>query len=46
MDLVTSIFTQPLVLQVASSTESTFSEVFISVETDQNLADQVLDYLL
>lgn len=35
-----------VVLQVASSTESTFYEGFISVETDQILADQVLDYLL
>lgn len=33
--LVTSTFTQSVVLQVASSTESTFSEVFLSAETDQ-----------
>lgn len=35
-----------VVLQVASSTESAFYEGFVSVETDQILADKILDYLL
>lgn len=35
-----------VVLQFANSTESTFCEGFLSVETDQILADESLDYLL
>lgn len=35
-----------VVLQVTSSTKNTFYEVFTSAQTDQILADQILDYLL
>lgn len=34
-----------IVLHVPSITKSTFYECFVSVEKDQILADQILDYL-
>lgn len=35
-----------VVLQYASNTETAFYEGFVSVETNQILEDQILDYLL